>query len=68
MKKEVLIEGIKCGSCAKAVQEIFAEIEGVESVEIDLTNKKALIESQTMIDSETLNAALAETNYSVVRS
>lgn len=41
-------------------------IEGVESVEVDLTTKKAVLESQTEIDTETLNAALAETNYSVL--
>ena len=41
-------------------------IEGVESVEVDLETKKAVLESQTEIDTETLNAALAETNYSVL--
>lgn len=41
-------------------------IEGVESVEADLATKKAVLESQTEIDTETLNAALAETNYSVL--
>ena len=41
-------------------------IEGVESVEVDLAPKKAVLESQTEIDTETLNAALAETNYSVL--
>jgi len=41
-------------------------IEVVESVEVDLATKKAVLESQTEIDTETLNAALAETNYSVL--
>ncbi|MDY2530332.1 heavy-metal-associated domain-containing protein [Weissella confusa] len=41
-------------------------IEGAESVEVDLATKKAVLESQTEIDTETLNAALAETNYSVL--
>ncbi|EKI7412110.1 heavy-metal-associated domain-containing protein [Enterococcus faecalis] len=31
-----------------------------------LATKKAVLESQTEIDTETLNAALAETNYSVL--
>ena len=39
MKKEVLIEGMKCEGCANTVQERFAEIEAVESVNIDLANK-----------------------------
>ncbi|MFV8814800.1 heavy-metal-associated domain-containing protein [Aerococcus urinaeequi] len=66
MKKEVLVEGMKCEGCANTVKEKFKSIEGVESVEIDLINKKAVLESQTEIDTETLNAALAETNYSVL--
>ncbi|GEM_PF-455999 len=66
MKKEVLLDGVKCPGCANTVQERFSAIEGVESVEVDLATKKAVLESQTEIDTETLNAALAETNYSVL--
>ena len=66
MKKEVLIEGMKCEGCANTVQERFAEIEGVESVKIDLANKKATIESQSEILENRLVAALADTKYSLV--
>ena len=66
MKKEVLIEGMKCEGCANTVQERFAAIEGVESVEIDLANKSVLIESQSEIQEDTLVAALADTKYSLV--
>lgn len=48
------------------MQEKFSAIKGVKSVEFDLAAKKAIIESQTEIDTETLNTALAGTNYSVV--
>jgi len=65
MKKEVTIEGMKCEGCADSVQETFSTIGGVESVEIDLENKTAMIESQSDIDKDTLDSALSETNYSV---
>lgn len=68
MQKEVKVDGMKCAGCANTVQERFSAIEGVESVEFDLATKKATVESQTEIDTETLNAALAETNYSVVNA
>lgn len=68
MKQEVFLEGVKCAGCANKVQERFLAIEGVDSVDIELDNKKALIESQREIDNETLNAALAETKYSVVNA
>ena len=67
MKKEVLLDGVKCAGCANTVQEKFSASEGVESVEVDLATKKAVLESQTEIDTETLNAALADTKYSLVK-
>lgn len=66
MKQEVLLEGIKCAGCANTVKEKFLAVEGVESVEVDVDTKKAILESQSKIDTETLNAALEETSYSVV--
>ena len=66
MKKEVLIEGMKCQGCANTVQERFAEIEGGESVEVDLATKKVMIESQSEILENRLVAALADTKYSLV--
>ena len=66
MKKEVLVEGMKCEGCANTVKEKFKSIEGVESVEIDLINKKAVLESQSAIDNNTLNSILSDTKYFVV--
>lgn len=66
MKKEVFVEGMKCEGCANMVQEKFEAIEGVQSVTIDLKNKKAVLESQSIIDKETLVSALSDTKYSVV--
>ncbi|MFX3995918.1 heavy-metal-associated domain-containing protein [Streptococcus suis] len=66
MKKEVLLDGVKCAGCENTVQERFSAIDVIESVEVDLETKKAVLESQTEIDTEKLNAALAETNYSLL--
>lgn len=66
MKKVVTVDGMKCEGCASNVQEKFSSIEGVESVEIDLENNTAIIESQSEIDKETLDTALVETKYSVI--
>ncbi|SIN98801.1 Heavy-metal-associated domain-containing protein [Carnobacterium alterfunditum] len=66
MRKEVLVEGMKCKGCANTVQEKFEAIEGVESVEINLESKKVIVESKTKIDAETFRSALSGTKYSVV--
>ena len=41
-------------------------IEGMTCASFAQTVEKAVLESQTEIDTETLNTALAETNYSVL--
>lgn len=66
MKKEVLVEGMKCAGCASSVQERFEAIEGVNSVVIDLEHKKAVIESQSVIDNAELASALSDTKYTLV--
>ena len=43
----------------------FQLLKGLESVRVDLA-KKAVLESQTEIDTETNLCCLAETNYSVL--
>ncbi|MDZ7835268.1 MAG: heavy metal-associated domain-containing protein [Alkalibacterium sp.] len=65
MRKEVRVEGMKCEGCARNVQERLSGIEGVNTVDVDLKNEKVVLESQSEIDSETLNSALSETKYSV---
>lgn len=66
MRKEVVVEGMKCEGCANAVYERFTAVEGVEAVKVDLANKKVTLESQTDIDTANLNAALSNTKYSIV--
>jgi copper chaperone len=65
MKKELIIEGMKCEGCASTVREKFEAIEGVQSVTIDLANKKAIIESQSDIHKDTFVSALSDTKYVV---
>ena len=66
MKKEVRVEGMKCAGCAETVQERFRAVEGVDSVTVDLANKKVSIESQTNIEKEKLVAALTGTKYLLI--
>lgn len=40
MKKLYSIEGVKCGGCAAVVKEKLSDIEGVESVDVDVAEKK----------------------------
>ncbi|UJF16733.1 heavy-metal-associated domain-containing protein (plasmid) [Jeotgalibaca sp. MA1X17-3] len=66
MRTEVRVEGMKCKGCAHTVQEKLEAIEGVNSVEVNLENKKVVVESKSEINKEAFRTALSETNYSVV--
>ena len=66
MKQEVKVEGMKCDGCANTVKERFSGLPSVASVEMDLENKQATIESSERISKKELKTALEGTNYSVV--
>ena len=65
MKKELMIEGMKCEGCASTVVEKLQAVEGVERVAVDLETKQAIVESQNDIDAALFDQALSDTNYTV---
>lgn len=67
MKKELMIEGMKCEGCASTVVEKFQSIAGVEHVAVDLEKKQAIVESQNEIDETLFIQALSDTNYKIVK-
>lgn len=67
MKQEVKVEGMSCAGCANTVKKRFAGLPNVESVEMDLDNNQATLESSKRVSDEELQEALEGTNYSVVK-
>lgn len=67
MEQEIFIEGMKCDGCANTVKEKLESLEGVDTVLMDLENKKAVIISRSELDIETFASALSNTNYTVVQ-
>lgn len=65
MKKILLVEGMSCGHCEKAVKEAVGQIEGVEKVQVDLTSKKVDIEGENLKD-DIIKQAIEEAGYDVV--
>ena len=66
MEQEIMVEGMKCEGCANSVKEKFESIEGVEEVSMDLDNKKAVVVSQSEVDTATFASTLSDTKYTVV--
>ncbi len=56
------VPGMHCGNCERAVKQELAQVDGVESVEIDLDSKLVLVRGQDLAD-EKLRAAIDEAGY-----
>ena len=65
MKKILSIEGMSCDHCVHHVKNALAEVSGVESVEVDLATKRAVVTGGAL-DDAALKASVAEAGYEVV--
>jgi copper chaperone CopZ len=65
VKKTLSIEGMSCGHCVNHVKNALTEVAGVESAEVDLGAKRAVV-SGGALDDAALKAAVAEAGYEVV--
>ena len=63
MEKVYNIEGVKCGGWAAVVKEKLSDIEGVETVEVDIAKKKLIVVGTT--DKEVLQKALSDTKFKI---
>ena len=65
MKKVVTIEGMTCQNCVRHMQEAFAKIEQITSVEINLTAKTAIIVNRGDLDDQTITQTVKGAGYTV---
>jgi len=65
MKKLLSIEGMSCGHCVEHVRSALAGIQGVTAVDVDLAQKRAVVEGGALDDAQ-LKAAVADAGYEVV--
>mgnify|MGYP000860158475 CR=1 FL=1 len=66
MKKKIIVEGMSCGHCVNHVKEALKEIEGVQSADVDLASKTAIISSENNITDESIKDAIEDAGYDVV--
>jgi copper chaperone CopZ len=64
MKRKVIINGMSCMNCVRHAKEALAEIPGMESVEVDLATKSAIVIGNVAED--LIVKALADHDYEVV--
>lgn len=59
------VVGMTCGHCVRSVEGEIAQIDGVESVSVDLRSGTVTVESAEAIADEVFGAAVDEAGYEV---
>lgn len=65
MKKTLLVEGMSCGHCEKAVKDAVGEIAGVSNVVVYLESKKVEIQGQNLKDN-LIKESIEDAGYNVI--
>jgi copper chaperone CopZ len=65
MKKTLAIEGMSCKHCVMHVKEALVGVPGVESADVDLAKKSAVV-TGSALDDEAMKAAVADAGYEIV--
>ena len=62
----IKINGMSCGHCSMAVKKALGQIEGVETVEVNLEEKTATINSTTSLDINILKEIIDDEGYEFI--
>jgi copper chaperone CopZ len=58
------IEGMNCALCAPAVTKALKQVEGVRTVDVSVTEKRAVVVTDETVATATLTAAVAKAGFS----
>lgn len=64
MSKTLLVEGMSCQHCVKAVTNALKELTEVNEVEVDLSLNKVVVEGENLVE-EKLKEAIEDAGYEV---
>lgn len=65
MKKTIIIEGMSCKHCVAAVEKALKNVKGVSKVNVDLDNKSAVVEGESLEDT-LLEEAIDDAGYEII--
>lgn len=68
---QYLVSGMTCAHCVSSVTEELSEIDGVQSVTVDLNAgnvSRVMVASDAPVDADTIRAAVTEAGYELVDS
>ncbi|TGB04867.1 copper chaperone CopZ [Halobacillus salinus] len=65
MKTTIKVEGMTCGHCEKAVNEALKELEGVQSVQVNLSSGDVEVTYDAPATVEQMEEAIEDQGYDV---
>ena len=66
MKKIIKVDGMMCAHCQEHVRKALAAVDGVQSVEVSLEDKQAVVVLNKEVPDSALNEAVTEAGYTPV--
>ena len=66
MQETIIVKGMSCQHCVKAVSSILNEFAGVSGVAIDLTSGSVTFNAEVEIDRQELGHKLDEAGYELI--
>ncbi|WP_201523052.1 heavy metal translocating P-type ATPase [Aliarcobacter butzleri] len=67
MEKILKVDGMTCGHCKARVEKVVSAIDGVDSVEVDLTSKNVTVKMSKDISEQTLSDVIVDAGYEVIK-
>lgn len=66
MIKKLQISGMTCGHCKMKVENTLNELEGIDSVEVDLIDGVAELNTENELDKGFISKTLSDAGYSLI--
>ena len=66
MKKTLIVEGMSCGHCEKAVINALKELDGVSHVKVNLQTKEVIVEGNNLEDNM-IKEKIDDAGYDVIK-
>jgi len=63
MRTSIIVQNLRCGACAKTINNKLSAIAGISEIDVDIENSKISFNSQTNDDALVVKATLKSLGY-----
>lgn len=66
LKTELIVEGMSCSHCVRAVETEIGRISGVRDVKVNLEKKTVIVEHDDLVSNEDIAEAISEAGFALL--